>query len=111
MLRQLIFTGYRVIVVDQDQQPSSTLMIDNDRFFLGDTGLMWRKALAGILAATAIVAALFSSPADAAPKEKRQRSGADAPSLDGRVTGQPRTCGSDTFRYSSSGTTTGPYCH
>jgi hypothetical protein len=76
---------------------------------LENVGVMWRKVLVGIFAVTA--AALFSLSADAAPKEKKQRSGADAPSLDGRITGQPRTCGSDTFRYSSSGTTTGPYCH
>jgi hypothetical protein len=34
------------------------------------------------------------------------------PSFDGRVTGQPRTCGFDTFRYDSGrGGTVGPYCH
>ena len=84
-------------------------MMDDGRFFSENVGLMWRKALVGIFAVTA--AALFSPSADAAAKEKRQRSGGDAPSLDGRITGQPRTCGSDTFVYSSSGTTSGPYCH
>jgi hypothetical protein len=27
------------------------------------------------------------------------------------ATAGPRTCGSDTFQYDSSGTTVGPYCH
>jgi hypothetical protein len=33
------------------------------------------------------------------------------PSFDGRVTGRPRTCGFDTFRYDQRGATMGPYCH
>jgi hypothetical protein len=86
-------------------------MIDGELLLLENAGPMWRRAFVNIFAATAIIAALFPLAADAAPKGKKQRSGTDASSLDGRITGQPRTCGSDTFRYSSSGTTTGPYCH
>jgi hypothetical protein len=61
--------------------------------------------LAGILA---VMSSLVCVPAAAAPKERR---GSEPPSLDGRTTGQPRTCGHDTFVYSSSGGTVGPYCH
>ena len=32
-------------------------------------------------------------------------------SLDGRNTGQPRTCGYDYFQYDHRGATMGPYCH
>jgi hypothetical protein len=32
-------------------------------------------------------------------------------SLDGRNTGQPRTCGYDYFQYDFRGATMGPYCH
>ena len=66
--------------------------------------------------AAGIAAVLLAVPADAAPKQRRAAEPAsprssEPPSLDGRVTGQPRTCGYDTFVYSSSGGTTGPYCH
>ena len=91
-----------------------------------------KSSITGLCAA--IIAIAFSVlPADARKKEKqpvgqwpdapyasdrrpvapRQDSGGAALSLDGRITGQPRTCGFDTFQYSSgkSGTTMGPYCH
>ena len=71
---------------------------------------MLHKAVAGVFATAVMVAAFFALPADAANKEKK-RFGSEAPSLDGRNTGQPRTCGYGTFRYSTSGTTMGPYCH
>ena len=71
---------------------------------------MLYKALAGVFATAMMAVAFFALPADAASKEKK-RPRSDAPSLDGRNTGQPRTCGHDTFSYSSSGTTVGPYCH
>ena len=67
-----------------------------------------------------ILAVLLAVPAEAAPKERAsQRRAAEPPagrsseppSLDGRVTGRERTCGFDTFVYSSSGGTAGPYCH
>jgi hypothetical protein len=66
---------------------------------------------AGILA---VMTGLVCVPVAAAPKERRSsepRAGSEPPSLDGRTTGQPRTCGYDTFVYSSSGGTVGPYCH
>jgi hypothetical protein len=68
----------------------------------------------GLLAA--VLTVLLGVPADAAPKQRRAAEPAsprssEPPSLDGRVTGQPRTCGYDTFVYSSSGGTVGPYCH
>jgi hypothetical protein len=34
-----------------------------------------------------------------------------APSLDGRITGRPRTCGYPTFQYDGFGVPYGPYCH
>jgi hypothetical protein len=72
----------------------------------------------GVLAA--ILAALLAVPANAEPKERAlqrraaeppARQSSEPPSLDGRVTGHPRTCGFDTFVYSPSGGTMGPYCH
>jgi hypothetical protein len=33
------------------------------------------------------------------------------PSFDGVVTGRPRTCGFDSFRYDDEGVPQGPYCH
>jgi hypothetical protein len=33
------------------------------------------------------------------------------PSLDGRITGRPRTCGYETFQYDFDGVPYGPYCH
>jgi hypothetical protein len=68
----------------------------------------------GILAA--ILAVLLAVSADAAPRQRRAaeppaRQSSETSSLDGRVTGHPRTCGFDTFVYSPSGGTMGPYCH
>ena len=63
------------------------------------------------LAATAITAtALSASPADARAK-KQYRVEQPTPSLDGRITGRPRTCGYETFQYDFDGVPYGPYCH
>ena len=70
---------------------------------------MLRKGLVA-LAAAAVMAAASALPVDARPKQDK-RSGTPPSSLDGRVTGQPRSCGSDGLRYDSSGATRGPYCH
>ena len=64
------------------------------------------------LVAAAIVATTFSAlPADARAKNKSQHRADTAPSLDGRTTGRPRTCGFDTFQYDGFGVPYGPYCH
>lgn len=76
------------------------------------------KGLAAVVAA-AIVATVFSLPADArARKQKRyvvQTPYWDwrtqPPSLDGRITGRARTCGYATFQYDNLGVPYGPYCH
>jgi hypothetical protein len=47
---------------------------------------------------------------DAQPRSQGQYSGGTL-SLDGRNTGQPRTCGFDNFQYDYRGATVGPYCH
>jgi hypothetical protein len=70
---------------------------------------MIRTCLAAITAA-AVVLALAAAPADARTKKKVKRAPAQV-SLDGRVTGQPRTCGFDYFIYDSRGVPVGPYCH
>jgi hypothetical protein len=78
--------------------------------------IMLRK-IAAVLFMTVLIAAVSAPPADAAKKKKRYRSPSSeqyrpqTPSLDGRVTGQPRTCGSDSLRYDSTGVPVGPYCH
>ena len=72
---------------------------------------MLRKFLAAIAVAV-MIAAISVPTADAAKKKKRLRPAPPAtPSLDGRVTGQPRSCGSDSFRYGRDGAPSGPYCH
>src|SRR5436309_1450823 len=58
-----------------------------------------------------IVATVASMPADAAKKKQQPAYRADSTSLDGRVTGYPRTCGYDTFLRDSRGVPMGPYCH
>jgi hypothetical protein len=64
------------------------------------------------LAATAITAmALSASPADARAKNSQYRVEQQTPSLDGRITGRPRTCGYETFQYDFDGVPYGPYCH
>ena len=73
---------------------------------------MLHKRLAAVAVAAIMVTAFSVLPADAAAKrEKRSQSQSDTTSLDGRVTGQPRTCGYDTFQYDSRGVPRGPYCH
>jgi hypothetical protein len=44
-------------------------------------------------------------------QDTRARGVRDPNSYDGRRTGQPRTCGSDFFRYDDRGVPTGPYCN
>jgi hypothetical protein len=64
------------------------------------------------LAATAITAtALSASPADARAKKSQYRVEQQTPSLDGRITGRPRTCGYEMFQYDFDGVPYGPYCH
>lgn len=80
---------------------------------------MFSKAVAAAVAAT-IVATMSGMPADARTKPQKrydvQKAAPDArrtqaPSLDGRITGRPRTCGFDTFQYDGFGVPYGPYCH
>jgi hypothetical protein len=80
---------------------------------------MFHKALAVAVAAM-IAGAFYSVPADArAGTSKRYdvqtprdaRAAGQTLSLDGRVTGRPRTCGFDTFQYDGFGVPYGPYCH
>ena len=79
--------------------------------------MMLRKGLAAV-AATAIMVMAFSvSPADAQTKREKQyrvdttsRDGRPI-SLDGRNTGQPRTCWYDYLQYDSRRIPIGPYCH
>jgi hypothetical protein len=62
----------------------------------------------------AIVASAFSVlPADAAKKAKKRSPAVSTttPSLDGRITGYPRTCWHDYYLYDARGYTVGPYCH
>ena len=47
---------------------------------------------------------------DAQPRSQG-RYGGETLSLDGRNTGQPRTCGYAYFQYDHRGATVGPYCH
>ena len=71
------------------------------------------KTIVAVAVAT-LIAAAFSVTAAEANKAQQTRyytSNTDPPSLDGRVLGYPRTCGSNTFQYDSSGSTVGPYCH
>jgi hypothetical protein len=77
---------------------------------------MLPKILAAV-AVAAVTATALASPADAA---KRRHYGhyrhygyypSVPPSLDGRVTGRPRSCYSDTFIYDNRGVPIGPYCH
>jgi hypothetical protein len=65
----------------------------------------------------AIVATMFVLPADARTKKQkppdvqRYERQTQTPSLDGRITGRPRTCGFATFQYDGWGVPYGPYCH
>ena len=68
------------------------------------------------LSAVAIMACALCVTAAEAGK-RQSRSGfevpvrSDTPSLDGRVLGYPRTCGSTTYQRDSRGIPVGPYCH
>jgi hypothetical protein len=67
-----------------------------------------------IIMAAALIATTFSVPADARVKKKKRSSVVQTqqvPSLDGRITGRPRTCGFATFQYDGWGVPYGPYCH
>jgi len=72
---------------------------------------MLHKKLAAVAAAAVLASALSALPADAAKKQKQYQYRSDTPSLDGRVTGRPRTCGYDMFLYDVRGVPMGPYCH
>jgi hypothetical protein len=80
---------------------------------------MFHKGLAAAVAAI-VALAMCSMPADARARAKKRydvqaprdgRVAGQPPSLDGRVTGRPRTCGFDTFQYDGFGVPYGPYCH
>jgi hypothetical protein len=71
---------------------------------------MVHKSLIALAAAAVLTTAFSALPADAASKKERRYT-ADSTSLDGRVTGRPRTCGYDTFQYDRRGVPVGPYCH
>ncbi len=62
------------------------------------------------LVAALVLTALAVQPADARRKKAKPYR-AQSSSLDGRVTGQPRTCGYDHFIYDWHGVPVGPYCH
>jgi hypothetical protein len=72
-----------------------------------------------VAVAAALVATTFSGPADARVKTGKRSNAVQtqavqaqqAPSLDGRITGRPRTCGFATFQYDVRGVPYGPYCH
>ena len=78
---------------------------------------MFRKGLVAIVAGVVMVTALTALPADARIKKKApyrpeaQYRPNGTTSLDGRVTGRPRTCGYATFQYDGFGVPYGPYCH
>jgi hypothetical protein len=71
------------------------------------------QRLVALVAAALMVTAFAAAPADARAKKKGQyrQYQTDTPSLDGRITGRPRTCGYDTFQYDGYGVPYGPYCH
>ena len=72
-----------------------------------------------IAVVAALVAVTFPGPADARVKTKKRSTAVQTqavptqqvPSLDGRITGRPRTCGFATFQYDGWGVPYGPYCH
>lgn len=70
------------------------------------------------IVAAAIVAFLFTLPADARPKkqkppnaQRRYELQTQTRSLNGRVTGRTRTCWFETLQYDGLGVPYGPYCH
>jgi hypothetical protein len=71
------------------------------------------KSLSVIVAA-ALITMTFSLPADERVKKQKRYGVVHAqqtPSLDGCITGRPRTCGFATFQYDGWGVPYGPYCH
>jgi hypothetical protein len=75
-----------------------------------------RSHAVALCAAVMAATTFFVSAADATSRKDRSyatqpRYADQSPSLDGRITGRPRTCGFDTFLYDSRGGTVGPYCH
>jgi hypothetical protein len=87
---------------------------------------MFVKALAAVGAGAIMVSTLSMTGVDAATKKRylyrsnapyhyrtptRYQYGSEPPSLDGRVTGYPRSCGLDRFQRDDQGTPVGPYCH
>ena len=74
--------------------------------------------LVAVVAATIVAGLLAVSPADARPKkqkrpdpQRRYEVQTQTPSLDGRITGQTRTCWFETLQYDGLGVPYGPYCH
>jgi hypothetical protein len=68
---------------------------------------------ASVLVAAIVAGAFSTVPAEAAKKAKKRYPAAttSSRSLDGRVTGYPRTCGYDYYVYDDRGVPMGPYCH
>ena len=73
-------------------------------------GVLHRRLVA-LIAAALLATAFTAAPADARTKSNKKQYRDETPSLDGRTTGQLRTCGYDTLQYGSGGTPHGPYCH
>jgi hypothetical protein len=75
--------------------------------------LVTTVALVAMFASSALAqTATQRARAQRAPAQFEQSYGRDsAASYDGRIEGQPRTCGFFTFQYDPEGTPTGPYCH
>jgi hypothetical protein len=69
------------------------------------------KTVLALLVAAIMVTAFSLVPADARAKKKSQYRTDTTPSLDGRTTGRPRTCGYETFQYDGFGVPYGSYCH
>ena len=65
------------------------------------------------IAAAIVTATIVVLPADARAKKVKRPDAQQrqTPSLDGRITGRPRTCGYETFQYDGLGVPYGPYCH
>jgi hypothetical protein len=70
---------------------------------------MLRTSLVAVAAVAIVVTTAL--PADARAKKNKPYNVDATTSLDGRTTGQPRTCGYDYFQYDSRGIPVGPYCH
>jgi hypothetical protein len=73
-------------------------------------GTWANSSFVALVVAAVLAIAFAAAPADARTKSKKQYRD-EPPSLDGRTTGQLRTCGYDTLQYGSGGTPHGPYCH